>query len=254
MNYYSTQDNKGKIFGGIAVGIYFVGWIVIMLLVSFNIERPQTEGGIMMDLSGDPGRPSAVSAMSEPQMKSQPPQEVQDEETLTQDHEDAPAVEQPKPKPKPSPKKEPEKPVEKPREVNKNALFKPRTDSNKDGGDAATNSSESSGKGGYDGDNKGTGGGGVDTQYSVGSRKIVGAIPLPSTDYGKNKEGKVVIEVVVDANGYVIREPIRRAKGSTTDDHELIRVAIAAARKARFTRSENDVPEVGTITYVFKLR
>lgn len=254
MYYYTTDERKGKWIGAAATLLYVGLWALLMLYVSFSYVPQQTTEGIMMDLVGDPGEAAAAAdmiAQVESSPQSNPVPQADDQELLTQDHEEAPVRKQVE-KPTPKPKKDVE-PVEKPRQVNPNAMFKP-TSKNQATTSAATSSSQEagSGKGGYDGDSKGTGGGGVDAVHSVGNRSLVGSLPLPSTDYGRNKKGKVVIEIYVDAKGYVTRA--RNIAGSTTNDHELIRVAIEAARKARFTTGDNDVPQVGTITYTFKLQ
>ena len=260
MQYYSTDEKRGQLFAAGATCMYLLLLLALTLFVSFKVDKPQVEEGIMMDLQGFMGQPSSHVASSKPQKPSVKNKVVasKDDKILTQDFEEAPEIEKQKPKVKPKKVVAEEvvkKPVEKPREVNKNALFnKPKIDSEKSKGSATTKDNNSSGAGGYSGDVKGTGGGGVDSHYSVGNRKIVGSLPLPSTNYGKNKSGKVVIEVYVDSNGYVARTPAYKAQGSTTNDNQLIKVAMAAARKARFTTSDNEVPQVGTITYTFKLQ
>ena len=260
MQYYSTDEKKGQLFAAGATFVYLLLLLCLTLFVSFRVAKPQEEEGIMMDLQGFMGQPSSKVTVSKPQQPSVKNRVVasKDDRILTQDFEEAPEIEEQKPKTKPKKvvaEAVVKKPVEKPREVNKSALFsKPKIDADKAKGSAATKEDNSSGAGGYSGDEKGTGGGGVDSKYSVGNRKIVGSLPLPRTDYGKNKSGKVVIEVYVDANGYVTRAPVYKAQGSTTNDNQLIKVAIEAARKARFTNSDNDVPQVGTITYTFKLQ
>lgn len=257
--YYSTDENRGRLFAAIATFAYLLALSALVWLVSFTIEAPREEEGIMMDLQGLLGSPSSYVAASTPQQPSVKNRVVASskEELVTQDIEDAPLAERQKPKAKKvkkTPKQEVKKPVEKPREVNKNALFKPKAKSDKSKGSAANKEDNASGAGGYSGDEKGTGGGGIESQYSVGNRKLVGSLPLPRTNYGKNKSGKVVIEVYVDSNGSVTRAPVYKAQGSTTNDNQLVKVAIEAARKARFTTSDNEVPQVGTITYTFKLQ
>ncbi len=90
------------------------------------------------------------------------------------------------------------------------------------------------------------------TSVSLNGRLSIGNIPIPS--YTSNKEGRVVIEIQVNKRGEVIKASYR-AFNSTTSDSKLVEEAIAAATKSRFNQ-DNDANfiQVGTITYVFKVR
>lgn len=85
--------------------------------------------------------------------------------------------------------------------------------------------------------------------YDLSKRNIVGSFPVPV--YSADVSGKVIIEVVVDKNGNVTQASYR-SQGSTTANTELVNAAISAAKKARFTSSDEDTQR-GTITYNFKL-
>jgi TonB family protein len=80
-------------------------------------------------------------------------------------------------------------------------------------------------------------------------RGLVGALPKP--DYTANVSGKVIIDVTVDASGYVTSAEFH-AQGSTTSNATLVEAARRAARRARFTESESFV-QGGMITYIFKM-
>lgn len=82
-------------------------------------------------------------------------------------------------------------------------------------------------------------------------RGLAGDLPMPLYPPG-NKVGKVVIEVMVDSEGFVTSATFR-PQGSTTSDSSLIEAAQAAALKARFLPSERHNQQ-GTITYIFKLK
>ena len=141
--------------------------------------------------------------------------------------------------------------AEKTQTINPNALFKP----------VAGNSAEQLPTGNRlapEGDsesNKGEGEGynlhGTD-QLDAGlrGRGLREGLPHPSASY--NVEGTVVVYVTVDSNGNVTSAEIRQ-QGSTTQDATLRRLAIEAARKAKFKPSPR-LSQGGTITYVFKLR
>ena len=255
MHYYSDDEKKGQLFAIGATFVYLLLLLSLVLFVNFSVEKSQEEEGIMMDLQGFMGQQSSYVSPSKshkPAVKSSVVASKNDK-ILTQNFQEAPVIkEKSRAKSGVVSDKIVKKPVEKERKVNTNALFKKST-AKKSKRSTSTKKDNSSGLGGYSGDNKGTGGGGSDSKYSVGNLKIVGSLPLPSTNYGKNKSGVVVVEVYVNSNGYVTRASAK-GLGSTTRDNQLVRVAEEAARKARFTRSGSDALQVGTITYTFKLK
>ena len=72
-------------------------------------------------------------------------------------------------------------------------------------------------------------------------------IPKPANTF--NQEGKVIIEIRVNAAGQVINATL---KGGTISDKQTIQLALDAARKAKFTEGDHD--QIGTITYNFKFK
>ena len=84
---------------------------------------------------------------------------------------------------------------------------------------------------------------------SLKERGLVGALPVPK--YRGTKEGKIIIDVTVDATGKVTGASYQ-PKGSTITDGYLIEDAKAAALKARFTEKRTPV-EGGSITYIFRM-
>ena len=83
--------------------------------------------------------------------------------------------------------------------------------------------------------------------WSLAGRNIK-ALPKPSTQF--NQEGKVVVNIQVNAEGKVISASV--GEGTTVSDYQTRQVALEAARKAEFSPSENKI-QVGTIIYTFKL-
>lgn len=83
--------------------------------------------------------------------------------------------------------------------------------------------------------------------FSLNGRRCLN---LPKPSYRSNDEGKVVVDITVDKNGNVVAASIKA--GSNTSE-TLRSAALAAAKKARFDKSENSVQK-GTITYYFKQR
>lgn len=82
-------------------------------------------------------------------------------------------------------------------------------------------------------------------------RGLDAALPQPGAPKG-NKEGIVKIRVRVRKDGTVSMAEYHPI-GSSTSDEELVRLAISAARRARFTES-SAVSQGGVITYRFVLK
>lgn len=77
-------------------------------------------------------------------------------------------------------------------------------------------------------------------------------LPRPKYPPG-NKSGKVVVNVIVNAAGYVSSATVSSI-GTNTTDSELRAAAVAAAKKARFRKIEELGEMKGTITYIFRLK
>ena len=82
--------------------------------------------------------------------------------------------------------------------------------------------------------------------WSLAGRGLRGTLPKPSNTF--NQEGKVIVEIRVNAAGNVINATV---KGGNVSDKQTQQLALEAARKAKFTEGEHD--QIGTITYIFKL-
>ena len=82
--------------------------------------------------------------------------------------------------------------------------------------------------------------------WSLAGRGIKGTLPQPSNTF--KQEGRVIVEIRVNAAGQVVRVT---HKGGDVSDKQTIQLALDAARKAQFTEGDHD--QVGTITYIFKL-
>ena len=72
-------------------------------------------------------------------------------------------------------------------------------------------------------------------------------LPKPSSDFAQ--AGLVVVQIMVDAAGNVTNATV--ADGTTISDRSTQQLALQAARQAKFT--EGDTPQIGKITYTFKL-
>ena len=83
-------------------------------------------------------------------------------------------------------------------------------------------------------------------QFSLAGRSLKGTLPQPLNTF--RQEGKVVVQIRVNAAGQVVSATI---KGGDVSDKQTQQLALDAARKAKFTEGEHD--QIGTITYIFKL-
>lgn len=81
--------------------------------------------------------------------------------------------------------------------------------------------------------------------WSLAGRSLRGTLATPRNDF--NQEGRVIVEIRVNAAGEVVSATV---KGGTISDKQTQNIALEAARKARFTEGEHD--QIGTITYNFK--
>ena len=84
------------------------------------------------------------------------------------------------------------------------------------------------------------------TQWSLYGRNVK-RLPKPSEDFAQ--AGLVVVQIMVDAAGNVTNATV--TEGTTISDRATQQLALQAARPAKFT--EGDTPQIGKITYTFKL-
>ncbi len=171
------------------------------------------------------------------------------EETLTEQED----VETDRPEPLPDPEEvAEEEPEEEPEpQPDPRAMFPGQDQQSTDRqehGQTDETGDEGSPDGAIDADDIEQEGGGQGVEYSLTGRD---ANLLPRPDYTTPAEGRVVVRIVVDREGVVIRASAG-ARGTTTTDATLHRLAEDAAKRARFNRSPNAPEEqTGTITYIF---
>lgn len=84
------------------------------------------------------------------------------------------------------------------------------------------------------------------TRWSLYGRDVK-RLPKPSSDFAQ--AGVVVVKITVDVAGNVTNASI--GDGTTISDRSTQQLALQAARQAKF--SEGDTPQIGKITYTFKL-
>lgn len=269
MQYYDENERTSKRVGIAAAAVYIAVWVVVMIVVTFDFEQQQSGEGMLIDF-GDTELAGGLGTAQQPastpqQQEPHPPQQqnpavTQPESVLTQDIEDAPevAVPQTRPQERPAETQPTERPAEQPapqpeRQVDQRALFPgaaaSANDTSRGNAEGEGRQGSADGTPGASPDGSGTGGQGGG--FDLSGRSLVGALPAPR--YGPNKEGRVIVDITVDARGRVIRA-VPRAQGSTTNDSELIRAALQAAEKAQFNSVEGDGLQTGTITYNFILK
>jgi len=209
---------------------------------------PVDERGLLIDF-GDSDRglgeiepESADIAVTSDNKSSQ-----EEEEIMTQDHYEAPAIQNTGDDNSEEETDNTDDEEEETPEVNEKALFTGNNNSDSEGitgGDGNQGHPDGADTDNYYGDPNGDG-------YSLGNRKLIGKLPKPAYPPG-NVSGKVVLNIKVDKHGVVIS--VGLGKGCTTDNAELIRAAKQAAWKAKFNKDYNSVVQVGTITYNFVLQ
>jgi TonB family protein len=188
----------------------------------------------------------AVPQTASPQEK----QEKSEEENLTQNDEEAPAIEKPK-----ATKPKEEKPVEQPQPaVNQKALFKGGDTPQAGGSEGITGQPGDQGKpNGLAGikQYEGNGGKGNGPGYSLGGRGAK-SLHRPSDDF--TEEGTIVVDIWVNREGKVVRAEVA-TKGTTLINSEMRQRAVQAALRSSFVEAA-DAPEEqhGTITYTFVIK
>ncbi|MFW6226694.1 MAG: TonB family protein [Bacteroidota bacterium] len=254
--------------------IFHSGLLFIFLYFGFTTPLPlPAEQGILINFGdSDFGAGTTEPRQNtrvEQQVESPPVRQVEDraeQQTLTQDFEEAPAVEA---NPGETVKEQPEdvttdqptqqtveeEPVEEPRRtVNQNALYRGRTEDGGTQGEGRTypegNQGNATGDPNSDNRTLGQSLGGNGNTISLEGRSIQS---FPEPEYNQQVEGKVVVEITVDQTGRVVNA-IPGVKGSTTNNSYLLNSAKQAALRARFDKKP-DAPTMqkGTITYNFIL-
>lgn len=239
-----TKENKNKTIAvSVTVAIHA---LVVVLLVILALTTPLPlpgEAGVEVNLGmydegmGNQQQPKPIPVFEAPKPQ---PEQVKDE-TVTQDSEETPAIEDVKPQ-----KEEPK--------VNERALFKPintlEEQSSSEGitGDPGDQGNPNGGQ--NIANYEGQGGAGGGPSYDLGGR---GAKHLarPSSDF--LEEGVIVVEISVDREGRV--QQTRITKGTTISDPRMRQMALDAAKTSVFA-PDKDAAELqkGTITYKFIIR
>ena len=246
----NEKKDKGIAIAGTIVVHALV--LLVLFLMAFRTPLPLPgEEGVEVDLGMmdqgmgniQPEKP-AIPMAAQPQQQ----QNKSKEDIVTQNDDEAPAIEKPK---NTKPKQE-TKPVEEPKPtVNQKALFKGSNNPQAGGSEGITGQPGDQGKpNGLAGIKKydGNGGKGNGTGYDLGGR---GAKSLHRPDDDFSEEGRIVVDIWVNRNGQVVRAEVA-TKGTDIISNSMRQKAIQAAKRSTFA-SDPDAPEEqhGTITYTF---
>ena len=226
MNYYDENDDRSKLYGGVATVAYIVVVAALLLLTYIPIAVVQPPEMMVIEIVEETPREKP-----RPVVTTQAPRHERLSST-TQNSQQVTGTD------------------EKTQTVNRRAIFH----SNKGGVDEPEDLGNPYAREGDENLASGDGGGlnpvGNDQlDEGLRGRGLVGNLPVPS--YPGNVSGKIVIRVTVDQHGRVTAAAYE-PKGSTSSDAALVAAAIEAAKRARFTESRSFV-QGGTITYNFKL-
>lgn len=248
------MDKKEMADKGIAiVGTIAVHALVLLVLFLMAFRTPLPlpgEEGVEVDLGMmDQGMGNIQPEKPAIPMAAQPKQEQSQtkEDIVTQNDEEAPAIEKPK-----TTKPKLEKPAEEPKpQVNSRAIYKGSNNPQAGGSEGITGQPGDQGKpNGLAGVRKydGNGGKGNGTGYDLGGRGAK-SLHRPNDDF--SEEGNVVVDIWVNRAGQVVRAEVAQ-KGTTIINSEMRQKAKQAALRSTF-QSDPDAPEEqhGTITYTF---
>lgn len=235
MEYYNPIDHTSR-YVALGVTVVVVGIIAVMLsfirieVVPVVHDEPPLEIILEEELDGEtPRRPRQQSAPTD-QRRDLAPAHVDEARTETSNQTEGTA--------------------EVTQTVNPNALFRPVVGNSSEqvavGNRLAPDGPEESHRGEGSGYNlQGT------DQLDAGlqGRGLREGLPRPSTNY--NTAGTVVVYVTIDSEGNVTNAEVDLA-GTTTSDATLRRLAVEAARRAKF-RPSSRTEQGGRITYNFRL-
>lgn len=237
------RENKNKTIAiGITVAVH-AAVIAVLFILALTTPLPLPgEAGVEVNLGmynegmGVHQQPKPTKVVEAPKPK---PEQVK-EETVTQDTEEAPAIEEPKPKEEPK--------------VNERALFKPvnqPVEQQSSEGNTETPGDQGNPNGGQNIANyEGQGGAGGGPSYDLGGRNAK-SLPRPSSDF--NEEGTIVVDIWVDRDGRVQRAEV--GKGTNISNARMRETAKQAALQSVFAPDKNAVElQRGTITYKFIIR
>ena len=265
---------KSKITGIVCTAVLHLLAVALLFLLTLSVPEEQEEGGVPVMLgdavSGGGGEEAyTLTEVDVEPLPETPAEEVVAEEPMISQEEESPmqVEKQPAREGETSPVVPKAEAVEKPEEKSE---AEKRAEAERIAAEAAASKiagafgkgskMETAGEGGgpdsqgsatgnsSEGKSSGVGGIGV---YDLQGRSLgTGSLPVPV--YNVQDEGRVVVTIVVNPAGRVIRASIN--KRTNTVNPALRKAALEAAQKARFNEIAGVDNQSGTITYYFKLK
>ena len=262
------SEKKNRTYGILATLLFHAAMILLLLTLALRTPLPLPgEEGMEVNLGFSEeglGEVQPTEIPSGSQAASPPPRASKDEEIATADDEEAPSLslkKQPKPKNETVTPSQSKRPSEtKPAEpvLNPNALYRGKQQG--EGQPSSQGITQGTGDQGRpdgnpaSGNYTGQGGSGNGPGFFLTGRSKVF---LFQPSYNSDDQGTVVVEIVVDREGNVIRAlPGKKIPGmnigTTTSDQTLWNEARNAALKSKFSPNPNADPEQkGYIIYKF---
>ena len=247
----NNNEKKDKSIAAVGTIIVHALIVLVLFLMAFRTPLPLPgEEGVEVDLGMmDQGMGNIQPETPAIPMAAQPQQEESknEEDIVTQNDEEAPAIEQPKVN-----KSKQEKPAEEPKpKPNQRALYKGNNSPQAGGSEGITGQPGDQGNPNGMKDvhqYNGNGGQGNGAGYDLGGR---GAKSLHRPDDDFSEEGTVVIDIWVNPAGQVVRAEVA-TKGTTIINNTMRQKALQAAKRSTFAADPNAPEEQhGTITYTF---
>lgn len=259
--YFQDKDKRRGLIGTIA---FHLALLIIFIFFGLTSVYPPEEMGVMVDFGYSDQGLGEVESKVEPTVEQQeeiaqpvqtPTEPVEAvEDVVTQEVEETVVI----PEKKEEKKKEEEKELKVEKQPSpSDELMKAFEKSNSAKSSDAGSEGDKPGVGNMgqptgdpDGERLGgLGDGGI--SYSLSGRRMT---KKPEVKDDSQFEGKVVVQIIVDKYGKVTKAT-GGAKGSTTTNAHLTKIAEEAAMQARFNANPNAAEEqVGTITILFKLK
>jgi len=267
----NKKDNNSALIGTILFHL-----VLIVCFMFFGLSTPlplPEEEGVLVDIGYVDEGMGEREPVSSPQTPASPepsqPEATEEEDVVTQSTEETismPDTESPSPDDEPETElqEEVEETIEHEEEVledeieeepeptpDPQAMF-PGSDERDSEDESEGESEETGDEGRPEGSIEGEGaegeGAGSGVEYSLSGRS---STSLPMPEYTSPETGRVVVSITVNRQGEIIRASAG-ARGTTTSNQTLWKVAEEAAKNAKFNVKE-DAPEqqTGTITYNF---